>query len=234
MGKSKEKIKRAMLFQVLTHFPERYHSYLETGLPAKAMQKGLFQVHTLQIRDFADRSRKGRVDDAPYGGGPGMVLQVGPVDRALRSLKETLPVILFTPRGKRLKQEGIRNFTKGAKGYTLVCGYFEGIDERVAEHLTDYQISLGDFVLGSGDLPALCFIEALTRLLPGYMGSQESIREESMENGLLEYPQYTRPKEYRGWKVPELLLSGKHDAIAIWRRKQSQKQSEKRRQGEGV
>ena len=223
-----------MLFQVLTHFPERYHSYLETGLPAKAIQKGLFRVHTLQIREFADQARKGRVDEPPYGGGPGMVLQVGPVDRALQSLKEALPVILFTPRGRRLKQKDVYSFAKEGKGYTLICGYFEGVDERVAEHLTDHQISLGDFVLGSGDLPALCFIEALTRLLPGYTGCEQSIVEESMQDDLLEYPQYTRPREYRGWKVPELLLSGKHEAIALWRKEQSLKLSQERRQEEKV
>ena len=221
-----------MLFQVLTHFPQRYHSYLETGLPAKAIQKGLFRVQAVQVREFADEARKGRVDEPPYGGGPGMVLQVGPVDRALQSLKETLPVILFTPRGRRLRQKDIHNFAKEAKGYTLICGYFEGVDERVAEHLTDHQVSLGDFVLGSGDLPALCFIEALTRLLPGYTGCAQSVVEESMQNDLLEYPQYTRPREYRGWKVPELLLSGKHEAIALWRREQSLKLSQTRRQEE--
>ena len=226
--------KKTMFFQVLTHFPERYHSYLERGLPAKALQKGLFQVRALQIRDFADEARKGRVDDAPYGGGPGMILQVAPIDRALRSLEKTLPVILFTPRGQRLKQRDIHRFAKEGRGYTLICGYFEGVDERVAEHLADHQISLGDFVLGSGDLAALCFIEALTRLLPGYMGCKQSLVEESMEKDLLEYPQYTRPREYRGWKVPELLLSGKHESIALWRKEQSEKLSQKRKHDENV
>ena len=210
-----------MIFQVLTHFPQRYESYFKTGLPAKAFEKGLFQVITVQLRDFANAKRKGRVDDAPYGGGPGMILQIGPIDRALQAMPHHLPVILFTPRGVRLNQKQVRRFVEQAKGYTLVCGYFEGVDERVAEHLVDYQISLGDFVLGSGDLPALCFIEAITRLLPGYAGCAESTVKESMENDLLEYPQYTRPRNYQDWQVPEVLLSGNHEAIANWRRQQS-------------
>lgn len=219
-----------MLFQVLTHFPQRYHAYLESGLPSKASQKKLFEIKAVQLRDFAETSRKGRVDDAPYGGGPGMVLQVGPIDRALQWLPQKLPVVLFTPRGERLNQRRVRRLaSEGAKGYTLICGYFEGVDERVAENLVDFQISIGDFVLGSGDLPALCFIEALTRLLPGYTGCKESIAEESMETELLEYPQYTRPADYHGWHVPTVLLSGNHAEIKAWRRKQMEAITEYRK-----
>ncbi len=223
-----------MIFQIITHFPERYKSYLETGLPAKSYAKGLFQIHTVQVRDFASERRKGRVDESPYGGGPGMVLQVAPIDRALRSLPEKLPVVLFTPRGSKLDQSQVRRFVSQSRGYTLVSGYFEGVDERVAGNLVDYQVSLGDFVLGSGDLPALCFIEALTRLLPGYVGTQESLREESMENGLLEYPQYTRPVVYRGWEVPKVLLSGNHGAISAWRQEESRKITQRRKDIQGV
>ncbi len=218
-----------MIFQVVTHFPERYTSYLETGLPARAHKKGLFQVLTARLKDFTEN---GRVDEPPYGGGPGMVLQIAPVDRALRSLKHRLPVILFTPRGTRLTQKKVRRFSEQAKGYTLICGYYEGVDERIAEHLVDDQISLGDFVLGSGDLAALCFIEAVTRLLPGYTGCAHSIKEESMENGLLEYPQYTRPREYQKWKVPDILLSGDHKEIFLWREEQMQKITDLRRKEE--
>ena len=229
-----------MLFQVLTHFPERYHFYLESGLPARAIKKQLFRVEPVCIRDFADDSRKGRVDASPYGGGPGMILQVAPIDRALQSLPESLPVVLFTPRGRRLKQEDVSRLAKNKKGYTLVCGYFEGVDERVAEHLVDYQVSLGDFILGSGDLPALCFIEAITRLLDGYTGSVESTVDESYTKGLdsvagvndavrlLEYPQYTRPREYNGWKVPAVLLNGNHKEIESWRNEESVRQTKMR------
>lgn len=223
-----------MIFQIVTHFPSRYTSYLETGLPAKAYQKGLFQVEIARLRDFAgdekdikedsNSNENKHVDSPPYGGGPGMVLQVGPVDRAIQSFPHSFPVILFTPRGKRLTQSYVRKFFSLSKGYTLVCGYFEGVDERIALYLTDYQVSLGDFVLGSGDLPALCFMESLTRLLPDYMGSKISLDSESMEeDGCIEHPHYTRPPMYRGWKVPEVLLSGNHQAIQEWRNLHKQK-----------
>ncbi|MCB1323080.1 MAG: tRNA (guanosine(37)-N1)-methyltransferase TrmD, partial [Leptospiraceae bacterium] len=152
-------------------------------------------------------------------------------DRALAAMERSLPVILFTPRGERLNQSGVRRFYDQARnhaGLTLVCGYYEGVDERIARHLVDYEVSLGDFILGSGDLAALCFIEAITRLIPGYMGSEESAHEESNENGLLEYPQYTRPADYNGWKVPDVLLSGHHGEIERWRLKESHRITEYR------
>ncbi len=225
-----------MIFQVITHFPQRYHSYLESGLPARAHQRGLFQILPLQLRDFADSSRKGRVDDMPYGGGPGMVLQVEPVDRALSSLSYRFPVVLFTPRGIRLTQKLVYRLLELSSGYTLICGYYEGVDERIAQYLSDYQISIGDFVLASGDMAALCFIETLIRLLPGYMGNRASQVEESgsIEGELLEYPQYTRPAQYRGWPVPEVLLSGDHGKIAAWRKKQSRMITERIRQSENI
>ncbi len=218
-----------MIFQVLTQFPERYRAYLEMGLPARAYRKALFHINTFQLRDFANARRKGRVDDAPYGGGPGMLLQVEPVAKALEAMPHRLPVVLFTPRGMRLKQKEVQAFAQKITGYTLICGYFEGVDERIAEHLADHSISLGDFILGSGDLPALCFIEAVTRLLPGYTGSPASLNEESMQEDSLEYPQYTRPADYRGWKVPEVLLSGDHQAIALWRKQESRRITHLRR-----
>ena len=223
-----------MRFQVLTLFPERYAAYIDSGLPARAHKKGLFELEAVSLRDFTEPARRGRVDDAPYGGGPGMLLEVGPIDRALQALPVRLPVVLLSARGEQLTQPLVRQLAaeataKPGGGYTLVCGYYEGVDERVAEHLVDYEVCIGPFVLGSGDLAALCLIEALTRLLPGYMGSDESHRVESNENGVLEYAQYTRPPEYRGWKVPEILLSGNHGAIEEWRREQSQAVTQKRK-----
>lgn len=149
-----------------------------------------------------------------------MILQVGPVDRALASLPRSYPVVLFTPRGHLLDQGMVRMFS-GMPGLTLLSGYYEGVDERVADHFVDYQISLGDYILNSGDLAALCFIEAITRLLPGYMGSAESSVVESNEGGLIEYPQYTRPADYRGWRVPDVLISGDHGKVEKWRRQKS-------------
>lgn len=221
-----------MKFQIITIFPERYDCYIESGLPAKAYKKGLFHINTVQLRDFSDPARNGRIDDTPYGGGPGMVLEVGPVYRALNSVTEKLPVVLFTPRGKRLNQNMVREFSNG-RGYTLINGYYEGVDERIAEHLVDHQVSIGDFVLGSGDLAALCFIEAVTRLLPGYMGSPESHIVESNENGLLEYPQYTKPAEFNEWKVPDVLLSGNHQKINEWRQEKSREITELRKKNDG-
>ena len=222
-----------MLFQVITLFPDRFEHYLESGLPSKAAGKGLFRLRVVNLRDFAAPGRGGRVDDSPYGGGPGMVLEIGPIERALESLPEQLPVVLFTPRGERLQQARAREFSRMA-GLSLVSGYYEGVDERVAEHLVDYQISLGDFVLGSGDLPALCLIEAVTRLLPGYMGSAESLEVESNEgDGSLEYPQYTRPARHREWSVPDVLLSGNHGEVERWRRARSLEITRKRRNGDG-
>ncbi len=203
-------------FQIITLFPERYSSYVESGLPARAYKKDLFRLNTFLLRDFADERRKGRVDDEPYGGGPGMILQVGPVEKALASLPEKFPVVLFTPRGELLNQKKVKQFSKEI-GLILIPGYYEGIDERVAENLVDHQVSIGEFVLGSGDLAALCLIESITRLLPGYMGCSDSEVMESNEDGLLEYPQYTRPPEYNGWKVPDILLSGDHEKIRLWR-----------------
>ncbi|MDH5657332.1 MAG: tRNA (guanosine(37)-N1)-methyltransferase TrmD [Spirochaetia bacterium] len=216
-----------MKFQILTLFPERYTAYKESGLPARAHKKGLFEINTVNLRDFADPGRGDRIDDTPYGGGPGMVLEVSPIYRALNQLTEKFPVVLFTPRGKKLNQKMVRSFS-GRTGFTLISGYYEGVDERVAEHLVDYEISLGDFILGSGDLPALCFIESVTRLIPGYMGSPESHIEESNENELLEYPQYTKPAEFNGWKVPDVLLSGNHKLIREWRMTKSREITELR------
>lgn len=220
-----------MKFQIITLFPERFVHYLETGLPARASAKGLFELHPVNLRDFAAEGRGGRVDDSPYGGGPGMILEIGPVHRALQSLPEKFPVVLFTPRGQTLNQTMARSFMD-LPGLTLISGYYEGVDQRVAEHLVDHEVSLGDFVLGSGDLPALCLIEAVTRLLPGYVGAPESLTVESNEGeGLLEYPQYTRPADYQGWQVPDVLLSGNHGAVERWRNEQSLETTRKRRDG---
>jgi len=205
---------------VLTLFPERYRHYTEYGLPQKALKKGLFSIQAIYLPDFADPARKGRIDDTPYGGGPGMIVQVGPVDRALASIGRDYPVVLFSPRGEPFQQSRAERFSR-LPGLVLVCGYYEGVDERIADHLVTERVSLGDFVLGSGDLAALCVIEATTRLLPGYMGSTESASVESHED-YVEYPQFTRPAEYRGWKVPDVLLSGDHGRIAAWRAAQSQ------------
>lgn len=211
-----------MIYQIVTLFPERYRYFLESGLPSRGLKKALLELRLRQLRHFADPGRGGRVDDLPYGGGPGMVLQVGPIHRALQSFPDAFPVVLFTPRGRRLNQKDVRRFAS-FPGLTLVSGYFEGVDERVSRNLVDFEVSLGDFVLGSGDAAAVCFIESTSRLIPGFMGSSESMEEESHEEeGSLEYPQYTRPANYDGWQVPPILLSGDHGRIAEWRKERSE------------
>lgn len=219
-----------MIFQILTLFPVRYDQYIETGLPARAAKKGLFELRPVNLRDFADPGRKDRIDDLPYGGGPGMLVQVGPVDRALNSLEKTgYRRILMSPAGNRLNQKTVRRLSRES-GLTIVCGYYEGVDHRVSEHLIDEEISVGDFILGSGDLAALTLIESITRLIPGYMGSSESHLIESHEQNTLEYPQYTRPEIYNNWSVPSVLLSGNHKNIEEWRQQQSLIRTEKRLQ----
>ncbi|MEQ8353409.1 MAG: tRNA (guanosine(37)-N1)-methyltransferase TrmD [Leptospiraceae bacterium] len=214
-----------MIFQILTLFPERYRYFLESGLPSRGLKKALLELRFRQLRHFADPRRSGRIDDLPYGGGPGMVLEVGPIHRALKSLPDSFPVVLFTPRGKRLNQKMVRSFAS-YPGLTLLSGYFEGVDERVTQNLVDYEVSLGDFILGSGDAAAICFLESVTRLIPGFMGSDESHVDESHEEeGTLEYPQYTRPPKYLDWEVPPVLLSGDHGKIARWRKEQSELKS---------
>ena len=215
---------RPYIFQVLTQFPERYEHYTSLGLPAKAKKENIIRIDCVQLRDHASPERKGRIDDRPYGGGPGMILEIAPIHRALNSLPHKLPRIALSPKGKHFDQKKAEEMLLASpQGYTFICGYYEGIDERVMENLVDESISIGQFIMNAGDLPALCIIETLSRLLPGYMGSSESYKEESFVNNKLEYPQYTRPYEYQSWKVPEVLTQGNHEKIRKWREEQSKK-----------
>jgi tRNA (guanine37-N1)-methyltransferase len=170
------------------------------------------------------------VDDYPYGGGAGMVMKPDPVFRAVESVLEgnRAPVVLLSPRG-RLLNHRIVNDLAASQQLVLICGHYEGVDERVAEHLATDQISIGDYVLSGGEIAAMVLVDCLVRLLPGALGSEDSALEDSHSNGLLEYPQYTRPAEYRGWTVPEVLLSGNHAQIARWRRRQSLRRTAERR-----
>jgi tRNA (guanine37-N1)-methyltransferase len=200
---------------------------LSTGLFQRAVSRGLVTVNLHNIRDYT-HDRHHTVDDYPYGGGAGMVLKPEPVFEAVDSLRSemppeqatTLPVILLTPQGRLFSQQVAGEFSQ----YThlaLICGRYEGIDERVREHLVTDEISIGDYVLGGGELAAMVIVDAVIRLLPGVLGSEESTLDESHAAGLLEYPQYTRPPIYRDWSVPEVLLSGNHAQIAGWRREQA-------------
>jgi tRNA (guanine37-N1)-methyltransferase len=213
--------------KVLTLFPEMFPGPLGHSLAGKALADGLWRLETLGIRNFAtDRHRT--VDDSPFGGGPGMVMRPDVVDAAIAGAAPTGPLICFTPRGVPLTQAKVRKLA-AAPVITLLCGRFEGIDERVIEARAAEEISLGDFILSGGETAALALIDACVRLLPGVVGAEESLAEESFENGLLEYPHYTRPAEWQGRKVPDILLSGHHENVKTWRRHEAERITRERR-----
>jgi tRNA (guanine37-N1)-methyltransferase len=216
-----------MRLDILTLFPEMFQGPLSSGLFQRAVSRGLVNVNLYNIRDYT-HDQHHTVDDYPYGGGAGMVLKPEPVFEAVDSLKSemsseqatALPVILLTPQGRLFTQQIAGELSNYAR-LVLICGRYEGVDERVREHLVTDEISIGDYVLGGGELAAMVVIDAVVRLLPGVLGSEESALDESHATGLLEYPHYTRPPVYRDWPVPEVLLSGNHAQIAGWRREQA-------------
>jgi len=216
-------------FDIVTLFPDFFTSPLSSGLLGRALTKQIAQVHLVNPRDFTtDKHRK--VDDEPYGGGVGMLMKPEPIFAAVESLP-TLPrreVILMTPQGQTLNQSLLRELAIGYDQLVIICGSYEGVDERVL-HLVTREVSLGDFVLTGGEIPALTIINGVVRLLPGTVGKVESLKAESFEAGLLDYPQYTRPAEFRGWKVPDVLLSGNHAEIARWRYEQQLQRTRDRR-----
>ena len=206
-------------FDIITLFPDFFDSPLKSGLLGKALAKNIAEVNLVNPRDFAT-DKHHRVDDEPYGGGVGMVIKPEPIFAAVESLPILPPreVILLTPQGEQMQQEMFRAMATYQQ-LILICGHYEGIDERVS-HLVTKEVSLGDFVLTGGEIPALTFLNGVIRLLPGTIGKEESLISESFENGLLDYPHYTRPADFRGLKVPDVLLSGNHAEIARWRREQ--------------
>ncbi|MCD6412855.1 MAG: tRNA (guanosine(37)-N1)-methyltransferase TrmD [Elusimicrobia bacterium] len=210
-----------MKIDILTLFPEFFESPLSCGLMGKAMEKGILKVSAIDIRKF---SPDGYVDDKPFGGGSGMVLKVQPIYEAVKSvLTDESEVIVLTPRGERLNQKIVKELS-AKKHLILVCGRYEGIDERVNVLFKTRQISVGDFVLSGGEAAAFVLTEAVSRLLPGFVGNPESVNDESFnEDGVAEYPQYTRPKQFMGHNVPDVLLSGNHRKIAEYRNAQKRK-----------
>ncbi len=212
---------------VLTLFPEMFPGPLGQSLAGRALQAGLWRLDAHDIRASAtDRHRT--VDDTPFGGGPGMVMRPDVVSAALARVADGRPVVYLTPRGRRLAQADVQDFASGP-GVVLLCGRYEGIDQRAIEAAGAQEISVGDYVLSGGELPAMVLLDAAIRLLPGVMGAAESATEESFANGLLEYPHYTRPAEWDGRAVPPVLLSGNHAAIAAWRRAESEAITRQRR-----
>jgi tRNA (guanine37-N1)-methyltransferase len=213
---------------VFTIFPAIFEGPLRESLLGKAIEASLIEVNVHDLRDHTtDRHRQ--VDDEPYGGGPGMVMKPEPVFRAVESLGEgARRLIILSPAGRRLDQQLVRELA-AEPWLVLVCGRYEGVDERVVEGLPAEEISIGDYVLSGGELPALVVLEAVSRLVPGVVGREESLRQESFEEGLLDHPHYTRPAELRGMRVPEILLSGDHARIAEWRRRAAEEKTRRNR-----
>lgn len=224
-----------MDFHIFTLFPQMFEGPLSESIIKRARERDLIDVHLHNIRDFA-RDKHRIVDDSPYGGGPGMVMKPEPIFGAVEALlarinqtkklgestseAELPPVILMSPKGQVFNQQVALDLSRHPR-LIIICGHYEGVDERVNKHLVTDEISLGDYVLTGGELAAMVVVDAVARLLPGVLGSEESIHGESHSDGLLQFPQYTRPPDFRGWEVPEVLLSGHHGEIQRWRRRQS-------------
>lgn len=215
-----------MRISVVTLFPEMFPDVLGVSIVGRAIEQGVLDVDVINLRDFG-LGRHRQVDDAPFGGGPGMVMRVEPLADALDPLAGSHRVLL-SPAGQPLDQETLDRLAD-LEWLTLVCGRYEGVDQRVVDHLVDEEISLGDFVLAGGEVAAMAVIEGVARLLPGVVGNPRSVETESFRGGLLEEAQYTRPAEFRGWGVPEVLVSGDHAAIEAWRREQRLERTRRRR-----
>jgi tRNA (guanine37-N1)-methyltransferase len=225
-----------MQFEVFTLLPVVFPPYLESSILLRARQRGLIDVRVHNIRDYT-HDRHHTTDDTPYGGGGGMVMKPGPVFEAIETVlgfeagqaqPPPLPVILLTPQGRVFTQR-IAEELAAHERIALLCGRYEGVDERIREHLVTDEISIGDYVLTGGELPALMIVDAVSRLMPGVLGDPTGAEDDSHSMGLLEYPHYTRPPEFRGWQVPEVLLSGDHARIEKWRREQALQRTLRRR-----
>lgn len=216
-----------MEIHVFTALPQLLEPVLAGSLLGRARERGILDIRVHDLRDHTtDRHRS--VDDTPFGGGAGMVLAPDPIFRAVEHVDPPRPLLLLSPGGPRLDQARVVELSD-RPGFSLLCGRYEGVDERVREHLVDGELSVGDYVLAGGEVAALVVIEAVTRLVPGVMGNQASAGDESFSTGLLEYPQYTRPADYRGWTVPEVLRSGDHGRVDRWRRAQALARTRRRR-----
>ncbi|MCE5194368.1 MAG: tRNA (guanosine(37)-N1)-methyltransferase TrmD [Nitrospiraceae bacterium] len=216
-----------MKIDIITIFPEIFHSYFNTGVIKKGIEKKIISIKVHNLRDFTDDKHK-TVDDYPYGGGAGMVMKPEPFFKAVEAIKaDGIPrrTIMLSPQGTVLDQNIALSMSKDSASLIFICGRYEAIDERVRKMLVDDEISIGDYILTGGELPALVIIDSFARLIPGVLGDERSTEEESFSWGILDYPHYTRPPEFRGHDVPDVLLSGNHRDISLWRRKEALRQT---------
>jgi len=207
-----------MKFDIITIFPNIVTEYINTGIVSNAVKKGIVEINVHDLRKWTTDNHK-TVDDTPYGGGPGMIMKVEPVFKAIQELKEDKTIVaITTPKGEKIVQSKLKEFSiKEDLHMIILCGRYEGFDQRIHDNLVDYEFSIGDYVLSGGELPALALVDGITRLLPGVLGNEKSLEEESFNDDSLEYPQYTKPEEFNGWKVPDVLLSGNHKEISMYR-----------------
>ncbi len=219
-----------MRFDIITIFPEIFSKVFDFGIVRRAVESGLIEIQTHDLRDYTD-DRHRQVDDRPFGGGAGMVMKPEPLFRAVEAVTNGVPdsmVALLSPQGRLFSQRVAEEYSRKPH-LVLICGRYEGVDERVVEHLVNDEVSIGDYVLSGGEIPAMVVVDAVTRLIPGALGCELSAERESFSNGLLDYPQYTRPAEYRELKPPEVLLRGNHADIESWRRRKSIEKTLRRR-----
>ncbi len=221
-----------MRIDIITIFPGMFSAVLDESIVKRAQQKGKVRIFVHDLREYSlDKHHK--VDDRPFGGGSGMVLQVEPIYRAVQAVKKKAggrkaKVILLCPQGKKLDQAYAKKLSKSAN-LILICGRYEGVDERARQYVADEEVSIGDYVLTGGELPAMVLVDSIVRLIPGVLGDKNSLNFESFEGNLLEYPQYSRPAKFKNWQVPEVLVSGAHDKISAWRRSEALKRTKNRR-----
>lgn len=214
-------------FDIVTIFPDVISAYTNSSIIKRAQEKKLIKIDIHNLRDWALDKHKS-VDDTPYGGGPGMVMKVEPIFNCLKDLKkENSIVMLTTPKGEELVQSKLKELSQSKDAhYIILCGHYEGFDQRIHEYLIDYEFSIGEYVLSGGELPALVLVDGITRLIPGVLGNEQSLVSETFNTDSPDYPQYTKPEDFNGWKVPEVLLSGNHKEIEKWRKGTSEIKSE--------
>jgi len=219
-----------MKFDIITIFPESVKEYINTSILKIAQEKGLVEINVYNLRNWT-KDKHQTTDDTPFGGGPGMVMKVEPVFEAIKDLKKEGSIVaITTPRGEKLEQGKLVEFSKYSNLHMIIlCGRYEGFDQRIHDNLVDYEFSIGDYVLSGGELPALVLVDGITRLIPGVLGNEESLTEESFNDGNLDFSQYTKPAQFNGWSVPEVLLSGDHKKISQWRKNKSEELTKEKR-----